>query len=58
MPVGYAVVGPLSEAFGVSATLWGCAVVVAVSIAAQLASRDVRRLARPVPRFTDAPGTT
>jgi MFS family permease len=57
MPVGYAVVGPLSEAFGVTATLWGCAVVVAVSIAAQLASRDVRRLGHPVPRLAGAPGT-
>jgi predicted MFS family arabinose efflux permease len=48
MPAAYAVVGPASAAFGMTATLWGCAAIVAVAIAAQLASRDVRALPHPV----------
>ena len=57
MPAAYAVVGPLSEAFGVSATLWGCAAIVMVAIAAQLLSRDVRELPHPVPRAVRAQST-
>ena len=55
MPVAYAVVGPVSEAFGLTATLWGCAAIVTVAIVAQLASREVRDLPRPVTRLVDAP---
>jgi predicted MFS family arabinose efflux permease len=58
MPAAYAVVGPLSEAFGLSATLWGCATIVTVAIAAQLLSRDVRELRHPVPRAVRAQSTT
>lgn len=48
MPAAYAIVGPASEVFGLTATLWGCAAIVAVAITAQLASRDVRNLPHPV----------
>jgi hypothetical protein len=50
MPAAYAIVGPASEAFGITATLWGCAGIATVAILAQLASRDVRELPHPVPR--------
>ena len=48
MPAAYAIVGPASEVFGLTATLWSCAAIVAVAITAQLASRDVRTLPHPV----------
>lgn len=47
MPVGFAVVGPLSIALGVSGTLWLCALVTLLAITMQLASRSVRVLPRP-----------
>lgn len=48
VPVGYALAGPVAEAIGVRATLWGAAVVgVAVTVAV-LFVRDVRRLERRV----------
>ena len=47
MPAAYAIVGPASAAFGLTATLWGCAAIIAVAITAQLASRDVRNLPHP-----------
>jgi MFS family permease len=47
MPVGFAVVGPLSVALGVSGTLWLCALVTLLAITMQLASRSVRVLPRP-----------
>jgi predicted MFS family arabinose efflux permease len=50
IPAAYAIVGPLSEAVGISTTLWGCAAIVTVALLAQLASRDVRHLPHPVPR--------
>jgi hypothetical protein len=50
MPAAYAIVGPASELFGITATLWGCAAIATVAILAQLASRDVRELRHPVPR--------
>lgn len=46
IPLGFGLVGPLSDAIGVEATLWGCAAIVFVSLAAQLLSRDVRELPR------------
>lgn len=55
MPAAYAVVGPVSEVVGLTATLWACAVIAAVALVAQLASRDVRELPHPVPRLADAP---
>ncbi|MFD2420488.1 MFS transporter [Amycolatopsis pigmentata] len=45
-PVGVLVAAPLSTAFGPSPVLVGCAVLVAVSTAAALASPGVRRLRR------------
>jgi hypothetical protein len=39
MPAGYAVIGPTSEAFGTTATLWTCCAVSPVAIVAQLLSR-------------------
>jgi predicted MFS family arabinose efflux permease len=54
MPAAYAVVGPASEVFGITATLWACAAIAAVALVAQLASRDVRELPHPVPRLVDA----
>ena len=50
MPAAYAVVGPASEVFGVTATLWGCAAIAAVAILGRLVSREVRELPHPVPR--------
>jgi len=50
MPVGLAVLGPISAAAGARATLVGCAVVTVVATAAVLLSHDVRTLER-----TDAP---
>lgn len=47
MPVGLAVVGPIADAAGVEATLWGCAALIAVATAGQLLVRDVWRLGRP-----------
>ena len=58
MPAAYAVVGPASEVFGITATLWGCAAIAAVALAAQLASRDVRELPHPVPRIAAPQSTT
>jgi MFS family permease len=46
VPVGYAIAGPLADAIGVRATLWGAAAIgVAVTLAV-LAVRDVRTLER------------
>ena len=46
VPVGYALAGPVAEAIGVRATLWGAAAIgVAVTLAV-LAVRDVRTLER------------
>ncbi|MDH4176143.1 MAG: MFS transporter [Thermoleophilia bacterium] len=47
MPAAFAVVGPVSAAIGITATLWACAAIVAVAITAQLASGSVRQLPRP-----------
>jgi MFS family permease len=46
MPAGMVVVGPLSEAIGVSATLVGAAAVGGAALAAALAARSVRDLRR------------
>ena len=46
IPAAYAVVGPLSAAIGIDATLWLCSGIVFVAIAAQLLSREVRELRR------------
>jgi hypothetical protein len=43
LPIGYALVGPLSHAIGISGTLWLGVAVVVVSTAAILAVPDVRR---------------
>ena len=47
MPAGLAAVGPIADAIGTSATLWGCAAVTLVAMGGQLLVRDVRRLGRP-----------
>jgi MFS family permease len=45
-PVGYAIAGPVADAIGVRATLWGAAAIgIAVTLPV-LAVRDVRRLER------------
>jgi MFS family permease len=46
MPIGYAVVGPVSEAYGAEATLWGSAAFLVLLTALTLVSRDVRNLPR------------
>lgn len=46
IPAAYALVGPVSDAIGVDATLWACAAIVVVGILAQLLSREVRNLPR------------
>ena len=48
IPLGLAIVGPVSAAIGVDATLWLAAGVIVVAMLAQLAVRDVRELGRPV----------
>ena len=53
MPAAYAVIGPASEAFGITATLWGCVAIATAAILAQLLSSDVRNLPHPVPRRTE-----
>ena len=46
VPVGYAIAGPIADAIGIRATLWGAAAIgVAVTLAV-LAARDVRELER------------
>ncbi len=50
MPAAYAVVGPASEVFGITPTLWGCVAIATVAIVAQLLSSDVRNLPHPVAR--------
>ena len=54
MPAAYAVVGPVSEVVGLTATLWGCATIAAVAFLAQLLSRDVCELPYPVPRVANS----
>jgi predicted MFS family arabinose efflux permease len=54
MPAAYAVVGPVSEVVGITATLWACAAISTVAILAQLLSRDVRELSHPTPRTLEA----
>ena len=48
VPVGYALAGPVAEAIGVRATLWGAAAIGIGVTLAVLASRDVRTLERRV----------
>lgn len=43
-PVGFAIVGPLSDAIGVSATLWGTAAIEIACISAVLMVREVRTI--------------
>ena len=46
IPVGYAIAGPIADAIGVRATLWGAAAIgIAVTLAV-LAVPDVRQLER------------
>ena len=48
VPIGYAIAGPIADAIGVRATLWGAAAIgIAVTLAV-LAVRDVRTLERRV----------
>jgi predicted MFS family arabinose efflux permease len=54
MPAAYAVVGPVSDVLGITATLWCCCAISAVAILAQLLSREVRRLPHPTPRPVEA----
>jgi MFS family permease len=42
LPLGYAIVGPLADAFGVEGVLWAGAVAMAAAALAALAARDVR----------------
>jgi predicted MFS family arabinose efflux permease len=49
IPAAYAIVGPVADAIGIDRTLWICAGIVFVAIAAQLLSRDVRELPRLPP---------
>ncbi|MEV0897033.1 MFS transporter [Actinoplanes sp. NPDC049802] len=55
MPVGEVAVGPIAEAAGLRPTLIGCAVLMFLSVAAMLLSRDVRTLRHRLPK--DAPPT-
>ncbi len=49
VPLGYALVGPAAEAFGVRTTLWGAAAIGIGVTLAVLLSRDVRTLERATP---------
>jgi hypothetical protein len=61
IPVGLTLVGPLSEAIGVSTTIWCAAGVAALMPIVALSSREVRRLRRidtiavPAPEPETAP---
>jgi MFS family permease len=46
MPVGYIIVGPLSDSLGIDPTLWVCATGIVALTIASLAIRDVWRLER------------
>ena len=46
IPIGLSIVGPVSEALGVSTTLWVGAILFTAVQAAPLLSRDVRTLER------------
>lgn len=46
VPIGYAVVGPIADAIGARATLWGAAAVGVVVTLAVLAVREARTLDR------------
>jgi len=46
VPIGYALAGPVAEAFGVRATLWGAAAIGGAVTLAVLLVRDVRTLER------------
>ena len=48
VPIGYAVAGPIADAIGVRATLWGAAAIGFAVTLAVLAVRDVRTLERRV----------
>jgi hypothetical protein len=48
VPIGYAVAGPIADAIGVRATLWGAAAIGFGVTLAVLAVRDVRTLERRV----------
>ena len=50
VPVGYAIAGPIADAIGVRATLWGAAAVGLAVTVPVLAVRDVQRLERRVAR--------
>jgi len=49
VPIGFAVVGPLSDAIGVSATLWATAALEIACVSALLLVRDVRSIGSPEP---------
>jgi MFS family permease len=49
IPVGQVLAGPLAEAYGVSATLVGAALLCGLAVVGMLASRDVRRLEHAEP---------
>ncbi|GID32632.1 MFS transporter [Paractinoplanes brasiliensis] len=49
MPIGELAAGPVAHVFGVRPTLVGAGVLMAVSVAAMLLSRDVRTLAHKLP---------
>ncbi len=46
VPVGQAMIGPIADAVGTRATLWGAAVFVALATLPAFAVRDVRELRR------------
>jgi len=50
LPLGFAIVGPLSDAIGVSATLWATAALDVACVTALLLARDVRSLDSGLPR--------
>ena len=55
LPAGFALVGPVSEAIGISTTLWCSVATVLLTTGLMLAPRDVREL-RPRPRGAAADG--
>jgi hypothetical protein len=46
VPIGYAIAGPIADAIGIRATLWGAAAIGFAVTLAVLLVRDVRRLER------------
>jgi MFS family permease len=58
VPLATAVAGPVEDAVGRSAALWGCSALIVALTATVLAVPDVRHLTRRTPRPSGSPGSS